>query len=152
MNHSQPKNLTADWLPAYFSLVTALLATSGSLFFSEIMKLPPCILCWYQRIAMYPLIIIIAIGIILQDKKFSFYSVILSIIGLAIAFYHNLLYYHIIPESLSPCVQGISCTSRQIEWFGFITIPLLSLISFILISVFLIYFIKTQKIISKDHL
>ena len=61
-----------------------------------------------------------------------------SLIGLAISVYHNLLYYGIIPESIQPCTTGVSCTTRQIEWLGFITIPLLALVAFCVISAALI--------------
>ncbi len=118
----------------YLIWVIALVATLGSLFFSEVMKLPPCVLCWYQRIAMYPLALWIPIAIICKETQIiQKYVLGLALIGFGIAIYHNLLYYGIIPESLTPCKEGVSCTSRQIEWFGFITIPLLSLSSFALI-------------------
>lgn len=117
--------------------IVSFVAMTGSLFFSEVMELPPCILCWYQRIAMYPLVAVLAIGIILKDPKVALYGLPLSIAGLGIAIYHNLLYYGLIPESITPCTEGISCTSRQIEWMGFITIPLLSLTAFLIVSVLL---------------
>lgn len=123
----------------YLAWVLALVATAGSLFFSEVMELPPCVLCWYQRIAMYPLVVVIAAGIVLEDVKIKYYTLPLALIGWAISIYHNLLYYHLIPESITPCTQGISCTSRQIEWLGFITIPLMAFTAFtaILICLFL---------------
>lgn len=123
-----------EMLP-YAAWVAALVASAGSLFFSEVMDLPPCILCWYQRIAMYPLVVVIGAGIIMRDGRWKWYALPLSLAGLAIAVYHNLLYYHIIPESITPCKEGISCTTVQIEWLGFITIPLLALASFVLVSV-----------------
>lgn len=128
----------------YSAWIIVLLATVGSLFFSEVMNLPPCVLCWYQRIALYPLIVIIGVGIILRDNRIKHYALPLTLIGLAISVYHNLLYYGILPESITPCTQGISCTSRQIEWLGFITIPLLALTAFISIS-FCLLFYKTEK-------
>lgn len=124
-------------LAAWF---VALTASVGSLFFSEVMELPPCVLCWYQRIAMYPLVVVIAAGILMRDARMKFYALPLAFVGLAVAVYHNLLYYNIIPESITPCTQGISCTSRQIEWLGFITIPLLSLAAFLLTSLFLLFY------------
>lgn len=132
-------------LMPFLAWTMALVASVGSLFFSEIMQLPPCVLCWYQRIAMYPLVIIIGVGIISKDGRLKSYALPLSVIGLAIAVYHNLLYYGIIPESITPCQQGISCTSRQIEWFGFITIPLLSLTAFSLITLCLIFYKSRGK-------
>jgi len=131
------------WL--YAAWIIALTATVGSLFFSEVMQLPPCVLCWYQRIAMYPLVLIIGVGIILGDRRVKHYALPVCLAGLAVAVYHNLLYYGIIPESITPCTQGISCTSRQIEWFGFITIPLLSLTAFIGVSVCLLFYKSKEK-------
>lgn len=124
------------------SLAIAFASMIGSLIFSEILKLPPCTLCWFQRIFMYPLIIIIAVGIWKKDKNLPFFVLPFSIIGTLIATYHNLLYYRIIPESSVPCTLGISCTTKQIELLGFITIPLLSLLAFIGISVLTIIHIK----------
>ncbi|QYO65914.1 disulfide bond formation protein B [Leptolyngbya sp. 7M] len=143
MNAEGKGNRFNDLLP-YLMWTLALAATGGSLFFSEIMELPPCVLCWYQRITMYPLVVIIAVGIILCDGKWKWYAFPLALIGLGVAVYHNLLYYGIIPDSLTPCTEGISCTSRQIEWLGFITIPLMSLVSFIMISIGLIIY-RPQK-------
>lgn len=128
----------------YAAWIIALLATVGSLFFSEVMSLPPCVLCWYQRIAMYPLVVVISAGIILRDSRLKFYALPLSLIGLAISIYHNLLYYGIIPESIAPCTQGISCTTVQLQWLGFITIPLMTLTAFIGISLCLL-FSKSEK-------
>jgi disulfide bond formation protein DsbB len=122
-----------DWLP-YLAWIISLLAMAGSLFFSEVMDLPPCILCWYQRIGMYPLVIIIGVGIVLRDRRMKSYALPICLAGLAISIYHNLLYYGLIPESITPCAEGISCTSRQIEWFGFITIPLMALTSFVVVA------------------
>jgi disulfide bond formation protein DsbB len=118
----------------YIAFMQALSATLGSLFFSEVLLFPPCVLCWYQRIVMYPLVVILAVGIYTQDRHVIRYVLPLSVVGLLIALYHNLLYYHILPESAAPCTLGVSCTTKQIEWFGFITIPLLSLLAFAIIT------------------
>jgi disulfide bond formation protein DsbB len=115
----------------YAAWLIALGGTLGSLFFGEVMGLPPCTLCWYQRIAMYPLAVLLPIGILLRDARVAHYCLPLVVAGLAIAVYHNLLYYHVIPESLSPCSEGASCTTRQIEWLGFVTIPALALAAFL---------------------
>jgi len=71
---------------------------------------------------------------VMRDPRWKYYTLPLSLTGLLIAIYHNLLYYQLIPESITPCKEGISCTTVQIEWLGFITIPFLSLVSFILVS------------------
>lgn len=122
-------------LSLYFSLIVAIVATSGSLFFSEVIGYPPCVLCWYQRICMYPLALLLLLGIWNDDAKISRYTLPINIIGLCFALYHNLIYYGIIPENLSPCREGVSCADVHIEWLGFITIPMLSLTAFILILV-----------------
>jgi disulfide bond formation protein DsbB len=118
----------------YAVFVFSLVAMLGSLYFSNVMLLPPCILCWYQRIAMYPLVLIAAIGIWKDDKNAVSYLLPLTLIGFGISIYHNLLYYQILPESIQPCMFGVSCTTKTIEWFGFITIPLLALVGFALIT------------------
>lgn len=115
----------------YIIFVQALVATVGSLFFSEVMHWTPCVLCWYQRILMYPLVVISAVGILRKDKHVSSYALPLSLSGFLVAAYHNLMYYGLIQET---CVQGVSCTTRFFAWFGFITIPLLSLIAFAVIT------------------
>ncbi len=129
-----PNSITNVWPLLQWSI--ALISTLGSLFFSEVMKLPPCVLCWYQRIFMYPLVLILSVGILRQNQSLQWYVQPFAFIGTGIAIYHNLLYYEIISESFAPCSQGVSCTSRQIEWLGFITIPLLSLAAFLLITLF----------------
>lgn len=122
----------------YLAWFQAAIATMGSLYFSEVLGLPPCILCWYQRIMMYPLVIILTVGILSRDSLLRRYVLPLVAIGFAIAVYHNLLYYGILPESIAPCTAGVSCTTRQIEWLGFITIPLMSLTAFTVIGVSLL--------------
>ena len=117
----------------YVSFLQALVATTSSLFFSEILHFTPCVLCWYQRICMYPLVIILAIGILKKDKLTSLYVLPLSLIGLVVSIYQNLLVFGIIPEAISPCSIGVSCTTKYFEYFGFITIPFLSLLSFVVI-------------------
>lgn len=137
-----------DWLKqyqkhlAYIAWLQALVAMISSLFFSEVMKLEPCLLCWYQRIAMYPLVLILGLGIALKDKQMKLYALPFSIIGLCIAGYHNLLYYGIVSEGIVPCSVGIPCTVRQIEWLGFISIPLLALVAFAVTTISLIFYKK----------
>jgi disulfide bond formation protein DsbB len=124
----------------YLAWVIVLLATVGSLFFSEVMQLPPCVLCWYQRIATYPLVFIIAVGIVLRDRRMKIYALPLCLAGLAVSVYHNLLYYGIIPESITPCTEGVPCNAVQIEWLGFITIPLMGLGAFISLALCLLLY------------
>lgn len=126
-------------LLVYVAWVQALVATLGSLFFSEVLHLLPCLLCWYQRILMYPLVAILTVGILLRDPRLRWYVLPLSGLGLVIALYHNLLYYGILPEGIVQCTTGVSCTQRQLEWLGFITIPLLSLTAFTIITIAMLW-------------
>ena len=129
----------------YLAWTVALLSMAGSLFFSEVMELPPCVLCWYQRIAVYPLVLIIGIGIILKDPRLKVYSLPFAVIGLVISIYHNLLYYGVIPEAITPCSEGVPCNAVQLELMGFLTIPLMGLISFVLLTAFLWLYKPAQQ-------
>lgn len=131
-------------LVSYVALVTAVVATSGSLYASEVAQLPPCVLCWYQRIFMYPLVLIIAIGILKRDKVMPFYVLPLSILGGIIAFYHYLLQRGVIPDYIAPCSLGISCTTKYVEWLGFATIPFLSLMSFVVITACMVFLLRKK--------
>lgn len=118
----------------YDIFTISLVATLVSLYFSYILGWEPCVLCWYQRIFIYPIVIVSGVAILYKDTKVARYILPLSILGGLIAFFHNLLYWKIIPETFVPCKNGVSCTAEYLSLFGFVTIPLLSLIAFILIS------------------
>ena len=118
--------------------IVGLMATMGSLFFSEVMGFVPCSLCWYQRIFMYPVAILLTIGIVKSDAKAIDYTLPLVFLGWLTAFYHKLLMWGIIPESATPCRSGIPCSARYINYFDFITIPFLSLVAFSLLMALII--------------
>lgn len=132
-------SLLRRYLP-YLAWAQAFAATLGSLFFSEVLHLSPCVLCWYQRILMYPLVVILAVGIVLRDARLRLYVLPLSLTGVAVAIYHNLLYYGVLPEGLTQCALGVSCTERQLELFGFVTIPLMSLTAFAVITLAIAFY------------
>jgi disulfide bond formation protein DsbB len=127
----------------YLALVQAIIAVLGSLYFSNILMLPPCVLCWYQRIAMFPLFLTLIVGILTKDKNTPLFVLPPAVFGWIIALYHCLLYYKIIPDTLAPCSTGVSCTTRYVEYFGFVTIPLLSFIAFSVILTLMIIRLKT---------
>ncbi len=132
------------YLP-YAILLLALVGLLGSLYFSEIVHLVPCTLCWYQRIAMYPIVPIAVVGILLKDKNLPLYVLPLAVSGWIIALYHNLLYYKIIPEPIIPCQAGVSCTQKLVQIFGFIDIPLGSFITFTFILICSIMLLKLHR-------
>ncbi|MBL0686540.1 MAG: disulfide bond formation protein B [Sulfurospirillum sp.] len=133
-----------SWLLLFCAWIIAVIAMLGSLFFGEVMAFLPCNLCWYQRIIMYPLVIIFFIGMTPFNKDVLRYSTPFVILGWLFSLYHNLLQYEIIPESASPCVQGVPCSAKYIEIFGFITIPMLAFLAFTIIGL-LLYMIKKRQ-------
>jgi disulfide bond formation protein DsbB len=132
------QEINSDWLLIFSAWLIAAVSTLGSLFFSEVMELTPCVLCWYQRIFLFPLAIILLIGLFPLDKKVVNYALPLAIIGLLFTVYHCLLFFGVIPENLQPCSQGVSCTDDNMELFGFLPIPLLALIAFLMIIILLL--------------
>ena len=131
-----------SWSLIFGAWLISCLSTGGSLFFSEVMEFPPCILCWYQRIAMYPLVAIFMVGLFPLSKEVFKYSTPFVAIGWLIALWHNLLHLGIIKEDLSPCREGVSCSTVYINWMGFITIPLLSFVAFSLLGAILFIFYR----------
>ena len=128
----------------FFAFLVSLTATLGSLFFSEIMNFIPCSLCWYQRIFMYSLVFLFLTNLLFPDDKIFKYSISLAVFGWIISIYHNLLMFGIIPEKLSPCIQGVPCSTQYINWLGFINIPLLSYFAYTTILILLLK-IKNTK-------
>jgi disulfide bond formation protein DsbB len=129
----------------YSAFAVSLIAMLGSLYFSEIANFPPCVLCWYQRICMYPLVAILGFAIYKRSRDLVLPAFVLASVGWLIGLYHNLLYYEILPEAAAPCLAGVSCTTKFIEWGGFITIPLLSWLGFTAVLIALIIYWRTSK-------
>jgi disulfide bond formation protein DsbB len=117
--------------------IVALVAVCGSLFFSEIMDYQPCKLCWFQRIFMYPLVVLLGIASYRNEKSIIPYVLPLTILGGLFSTYHYL--EEKVPgfADLLPCRAGIPCNVDYINWLGFITIPLLAFVAFALITIFL---------------
>jgi disulfide bond formation protein DsbB len=133
------------WLLLFAAWILVAIATLGSLFFSEVMDIPVCELCWYQRIAMYPLVIILAIGLFPYDPGLVRYAAPLVGAGWLIALYQVLLVIGIIPESAQPCVQGIPCSETHFLLLGFLNIPTFSFLTFTLIGVLLFFTHKMES-------
>lgn len=124
----------------YMAFAVALAALLGSLYASEILRIEPCVLCWYQRIFMYPLVIILTVGILRRDKAVAYYVLPFSFGGGAVALYHYFLYTDVISEKLAPCTTGVSCTQKLPELFGFINVISLSLTAFIAITLLMLMY------------
>ena len=135
---SQEGEDTQAWMMVFGAWLIASAATLGALFFGEVMKLPPCSLCWYQRIFMFPLMLILPFALFPFDRNVVRSLLPLVSIGGLIAGFQVLLVEGIIPERVSPCRQGVPCSETVAEWFGFVTIPLLSFVAFVAIVVLLV--------------
>ena len=127
------------WMLLFTVWILVTIATLGSLFFSEVMGVPICTLCWYQRVAMYPLVLILGIGLPPYDRKVLRYATGFAGVGWLIALFHVLLVAGIIPKAAQPCVQGIPCSESHISLLGFLNIPMLSLLTFTVIGLLLFY-------------
>jgi len=142
MGH-QTKIEQQGWQLIFICWLLATVSTLASLFFSEVIGLIPCELCWYQRIFMFPLVVILLAGLHPFDHKVVRYALPVAVIGLLFTIYHCLLFFGFIPETMQPCSQGVSCSDDSMVLFGFLPIPLLSLASFTII-IFLL--LKTRAI------
>jgi disulfide bond formation protein DsbB len=137
MNRPEPSP-DAAWRLVFGCWLIASASTLGALFFSEVMQLPPCVLCWYQRIFMFPLVLLLPVGLLPFDARVVSYALPLALAGWLVSLFQVLLVVGLIPEAIRPCTQGVPCSEVQIQWLGFVNIPLLSFIAFSTMNALLI--------------
>jgi len=135
MVNNKKKSTDAREYVLFLAWLASLISMFGSLYFSEIREFEPCTLCWYQRILMYPFVIILGIAVIRKDYKITFYTMILSAIGTCTSLYHYSVQKLPFLSSTAPSCGRVPCTGEYINWLGFITIPLLALTGFIIIFI-----------------
>jgi len=133
-----PAGSDAAWALVFACWLLATASTLSALFFSEVMELPPCVLCWYQRIFMFPLVLLLPLGLFPFDGRVVRYTLPLASGGWLISVFQLLLVWGLVPEGLRPCTQGVPCSEVQIEWLGFVSIPLLSFVAFTLMVALLV--------------
>ncbi|MEZ5933091.1 MAG: disulfide bond formation protein B [Alphaproteobacteria bacterium] len=125
--------------------MVALVSSLAVLFIGEVLGQTPCILCWFQRAFMFPLVVVLGLGLWWQDRSVGRYGMALALLGGAIALWHLGLYTGLIPERIQPCAAtGPSCTDESQVVFG-VAIPLLSLLAFGLIAAFSAASIKETR-------
>ena len=117
--------------------IVATLATVGSLYFSEVAHFVPCALCWFQRIAMYPLVLLLWIAAFRRDTGIRIYAIPLAAIGAVISVYHLTLEWGLVEVSLV-CEVSNPCSAVLFRQFGFISLPFLALTAFLLVIAFLL--------------
>ncbi|RHW36594.1 disulfide bond formation protein B [Lysinibacillus yapensis] len=138
MNKKLENSLLFLWL-------VSLIATLGSLYFSEVRGYEPCELCWYQRILMYPILIITTVAYIQKNARIAVTTAVFSIIGGSISLYHyGIQKLDFLSESAPACGR-VPCTGQYINWLGFITIPFLAGTAFLLIAITSFYMLKVLK-------
>ncbi|MGN6827115.1 disulfide bond formation protein B [Paucibacter sp. M5-1] len=118
------------WPLLFAAWLLSLVATAGALFLGEVMGMTPCVLCWYQRIAMFPLVLVLGLGLLDSDSRCLRYAWPLAGAGWALAAYHCLVFFGWVAEGLAPCGKGGSCADAELQVAGMVPIPLLSLLAF----------------------
>ncbi|WAJ31258.1 disulfide bond formation protein B [Antarcticirhabdus aurantiaca] len=126
----------APW-PLSAAWIVSLVSTLGALFVGEVMGQVPCELCWYQRILIFPLAVVLGIAAFKGDRGVRVYVVPLSVLGAAVAGFHSLLYAGLVPESIEPCGRGPSCASADMTILGGLPLPFLSLAGFVVVALLL---------------
>lgn len=122
----------------FFAWLIALASTLGALFIGEVMGRTPCTLCWYQRIAMFPLALILGIAAYSMDRSVRRYALPIAAVGGLVALWHSLLFAGIVPETVQPCTRdGPSCSGEEQVLFGFAPLPYLSATAFVAITLLL---------------
>jgi len=128
-----------------FAWAVAVFATGGSLYLSEVMEYAPCELCWFQRIFMYPLVFILGVASVKKDFKVYRYVLPLAMVGGCISIYHYLVQKTAFFKEHSTTCGIVPCDIDYLDWFGVITIPMLALIAFIIITVVMLLVRKASK-------
>lgn len=120
----------------FLAFLVSLTATLGSLYYSEIAGFPPCDLCWFQRIFMYPQTLILGLALWKKENYIIDYSLSMVIVGFLISLYHNYIYYT--AQTSTFCSIITPCTQKYILGFGYISIPLMALVAFIMMALLII--------------
>ncbi len=131
------------WITAAWAV--ALVATLGALFIGEVMGMAPCLLCWYQRIFMFPLALILGMAAFAEDRRGAVYGLPLALAGAAFAGYHCALVAGWVPQWWIPCGSGPSCSTQSLEILGGIQIPWLSLLAFSAIAILLFVYLRKPR-------
>lgn len=137
--------MTRDWLLLMAAWGIALLATLGALFIGEVMGMTPCLLCWYQRICMFPLAPILGMAAFAEDRRGAVYALPLALGGSAMAAYHTALVAGWVPKWWVPCGAGPSCSDQSLEVLNGIQIPWLSLAAFSAIAILLVVYLRKSR-------
>lgn len=146
MADSQKPSSDRQWCLLAAAWGLALISSLSALFIGEVLGQTPCVLCWYQRIAMFPLALILGIAALRSDTAVVWYALPLALIGTLVAAYHSLMYAGWIDTPIVPCGQSVSCTGSDMTIFGGIPLPYLALIAFVVICILLCPLFRKPKL------
>lgn len=134
-----------DGKAIWLAWIVAFVATVGSLIYSEVIHFEPCRLCWFQRIAMYPMAVILLVGAIRREFQVKYYALPLALIGLGISIYHVVIQNFPSLEG-GACDPSNPCSAKYVDIFGFISIPFMAGAGFIVIAVLLGFYVNKNSI------
>jgi len=140
-----PAATQKQWMLLFIAWAISLAATAGALFIGEVMGKMPCVLCWYQRIAMFPLVIVLGAALLKPERGLVLSGLALALCGWLVAGYHTLLYRRWIEPAVTPCGEGPSCTQAVLEIPGLPDLPMLSWLSFSAIVISLLLTLKKRS-------
>lgn len=132
-------------ISVWLAWLVALVASVGSLMYSEVIGFEPCRLCWFQRIAMYPMAVVLLVGAIRREAAVKFYALPLSLVGLGISIWHYLIQTFPSLSEGASCDPSVPCSARYVDVFGFVSIPFMAGAGFTLISVLLLLYVRASK-------
>ena len=127
----------------WFAWLVAIVATVGSLVYSEVIHFVPCRLCWFQRIAMYPMSVILLVGAIRKEVIVKYYALPFALGGLGISIWHYLIQTFPSLEGGS-CDPNNPCSAKYVDVFGAVSIPFMAGAGFILIAVLLVFYVRAS--------
>lgn len=140
-----PTRSSAGWVWLSAAWVVSLVSTFAALFIGGVMGMTPCQLCWYQRILMFPLAVILGMAAFGNDRHGAVYALPLALVGTALAGYHTALIAGWVPQWWIPCGAGPSCSDQRLVILGDIQIPWLSLLAFAAIVALLLVYLRKNR-------
>lgn len=129
----------------WLAFLVALVATVGSLVYSEVIGFEPCRLCWFQRIAMYPLAVILFVGAIRREATVKLYALPLALVGLGISIWHYLIQTFPSLSAGASCDPSVPCSAKYVDVLGFVSIPFMAGAGFTLITVLLLLYVRAPS-------
>lgn len=135
----------SSWCWLLAAWMVALTSTLGALFIGEVMGMTPCVLCWYQRIFMFPLALILGMAVFADDRRGAVYGLPFAVGGMALAAYHSALVAGWVPQWWIPCGTGPTCSQQALVILGSIQIPWLSLAAFVAVTVSLSVYLRRTR-------